>query len=326
MADEPNYYQTLGVDPTADQAAIDAAYQGKALRFRLGQLRDRARTLPGPSQEELEQAYAVLGNAESRALYDAAYFPDKATKRRRRVPAWVWGIAAVWVAVIAVVVVLGARSRLEGDDGPIAQIVGTATATAAPSVVAAAPPAETATETATPVPTAAPPTNTPAQVVAPTSTTAAPTATATLSTPSLTFRPTATEPPSPTATLAPTAAPSATVAPATATPEPPTATPEPPPPPTEPPVAEPPPAEPPPPEPTPTPSFRPTDRIGTTIPVNLRAGPGTNYAIVGDALRPGTLLAATGERTTAGGFLWRRFKLADGRSGWVRDVDVLPVR
>src|SRR3954454_11318264 len=99
MASEPNYYQILGVEPTADQAAIEAAYQGKALRFRLGQLRDRARTLPGPSQEEIEQAFAVLGNPEARALYDAAYFPEKANARRR-LPVWLWGIVAAWVAVI----------------------------------------------------------------------------------------------------------------------------------------------------------------------------------------------------------------------------------
>src|SRR5262245_202957 len=126
MGSEPNYYQTLGVEPTADQEVIEAAYPGKALRFRLAQLRDRARSLPGPSQEELEQAYAVLSNPETRALYDAAYFPDKVTARRR-VPVWLWGVAAAWVAVIAVVIILGARSRLASDKGPIAQIVGTAT-------------------------------------------------------------------------------------------------------------------------------------------------------------------------------------------------------
>src|SRR5690349_19645951 len=213
MGSEPNYYQILGVEPTADQAAIDAAYQGKALRFRLGQLRDRARSLPGPSQEELEQAYAVLGNPESRVLYDAAYFPDKA-RARRRLPVWWWGIAAAWVAVIAIVIVLGARSRLASDGGPIGQIVGTATATEVPSVVALVPPTETATAGVT----AAPPTSTPVQVVAPTSAPtptipAVPTATPTLSTPSLTFRPTETAPPLPTATVAPTVAPTATTAP-----------------------------------------------------------------------------------------------------------------
>ncbi|MFN8513313.1 MAG: hypothetical protein U0232_01730 [Thermomicrobiales bacterium] len=320
MGSEPNYYQTLGVEPTADQAAIEAAYQGKALRFRLGQLRDRARTLPGPSQEEIEQAFAVLGNPEARALYDAAYFPEKATARRR-LPVWLWGVAAAWVAVIAIVIVLGARSRLVGDGGPIGQLVGTATATAVPSVVAAVPPTETATLAAT----AAPPTNTAVAVVAPSSAPtptipAAPTDTPTPATPSLTFRPTATEPPSPTATIANGNARADRHACADRHAVPPTATPVPPPP------TEAPPTEAPPPEPTPTPSFRATDRIAVTVQVNLRAGPGTNFATVGPALAPGTLLAATGESANAGGYLWRRFEVADGRFGWVRDVDVLPVR
>lgn len=74
----------------------------------------------------------------------------------------------------------------------------------------------------------------------------------------------------------------------------------------------------------PAPSFRPTDRIGAAVPVNLRSGPGTNYAPL-DTLPPGTLLEATGESASAGGFLWRRFRLEDGRLGWVRQADVLPV-
>jgi uncharacterized protein YraI len=60
------------------------------------------------------------------------------------------------------------------------------------------------------------------------------------------------------------------------------------------------------------------------VPVNLRAGPGTNYAIL-DTLPTGTLLAATGPTGTSGGFTWRQFRLRDGRVGWVRDADVLPV-
>jgi uncharacterized protein YraI len=61
------------------------------------------------------------------------------------------------------------------------------------------------------------------------------------------------------------------------------------------------------------------------VPVNLRSGPGTGFATLG-SLAPGTLLAATGESATSGGYLWRRFRVADGRIGWVRDIDVLPVR
>ena len=59
------------------------------------------------------------------------------------------------------------------------------------------------------------------------------------------------------------------------------------------------------------------------MPVNLRAGPGVQYPTQG-LLAPGTPLAATGESTRVAGVVWRRFTLADGRTGWVRDVDVVP--
>jgi uncharacterized protein YraI len=61
------------------------------------------------------------------------------------------------------------------------------------------------------------------------------------------------------------------------------------------------------------------------VQVNLRAGPGTGFASLG-AQSPGTLLRATGDRASSGGYVWRRFALADGRVGWVRDIDVLAVR
>ena len=81
---------------------------------------------------------------------------------------------------------------------------------------------------------------------------------------------------------------------------------------------------PPPPPPPPPAAFPATDQIGTQTPVNLRAGPGTDYPSLG-ALPFGTLLAATGESATVDGVLWRRFRLADGRAGWVRDLDTFPV-
>jgi hypothetical protein len=97
-----------------------------------------------------------------------------------------------------------------------------------------------------------------------------------------------------------------------------------------PPVAAPPPTEPPPPAPEPPPTeapppFAATDRIGTALSVNLRAGPGSGYASLG-LLPTGTLLRATGETAYSGGQLWRRFVLHDGRVGWVRDLDVFAVR
>jgi uncharacterized protein YraI len=59
--------------------------------------------------------------------------------------------------------------------------------------------------------------------------------------------------------------------------------------------------------------------------VNLRTGPGAEFPSQG-LLPTGTLLSATGETVTVRGVLWRRFTLQDGRNGWVRDLDTLPVR
>ena len=64
--------------------------------------------------------------------------------------------------------------------------------------------------------------------------------------------------------------------------------------------------------------------MGAPTPVNLRSGPGADYPTQG-SLAPGTPLAATGESSQAGGFLWRRFLVEDGRTGWIRDVDVQPL-
>lgn len=127
--------------------------------------------------------------------------------------------------------------------------------------------------------------------------------------------PTATAPPTAIPTLAPTAtvpAPTATLVsqaspPVVASPAPPTATPTP--------------------APTATattPSFVATDQVIGTVPVNFRAGPGTDYRVEG-VLDPGTALSATGESAQQAGLLWRQFRLADGRVGWVRDIDVAPV-
>ena len=89
---------------------------------------------------------------------------------------------------------------------------------------------------------------------------------------------------------------------------------------------------PPPPTPTPQPSaptapprpaFVATDQVDAEGPVNFRAGPGTAHPAQA-ALRPGTLLAATGESTTIDGVRWRQYRLEDGRIGWVVDTFVRP--
>lgn len=326
MSKEPSYYAVLGLQPQADAAAIAAAYRGRSLKFRVKQINERGAEQAGPTQEQIEQAYAVLGDPDSRARYDAKHFPAKhsTVKRRRRIPIWLWAIIGVWAVALSGVVVFSLRSRTQIDGGAIGRIAGqTATIVVAreaggaatvppsgggvsggsPTIVAALPPA---TATSTPL-------GATATVVA------VSTATATVAP---TIIPSATQTTGPTATVMPSN---------TATAQPPTATTAPPPtavPPTavppiaEPPIAEPPTAEP---EPTATPSFRATDRIGTSLSVNLRNGPGAAYPSLG-LLPTGTLLQATGATATVGGQLWRRFLLQDGRVGWVRDLDVLAAR
>ena len=325
MPKAPNYYEILGLQPEADATAVDAAYRGRSLRFRVGQPRTRGAEQAGPTQEQVEQAYAILGDPESRALYDAVYFPAKQppTKRRRRIPIWFWAIIGVWVIALLAVVIVGLRSRTQSDDGAIGRIagqtatlaaagVGGGTATVSPSgggvapggspTLAAALPRSTATST---VPDAT-------ATIAAVSTATATVAPTTAPSPTQTTAPTLTVGPTSTATAPP---PTATSAPAP-TPVPPTVVP---------PTIAPEPGPEPEPQPTATPSFRATDRIGTPLSVNLRNGPGAAYPSLG-LLPTGTLLHATGESATVSGQLWRRFLLQDGRVGWVRDLDVFSAR
>jgi hypothetical protein len=78
------------------------------------------------------------------------------------------------------------------------------------------------------------------------------------------------------------------------------------------------------PVPTSPTAFLATDYIGTTQSVYFRSGPGVTYPAL-DLLPRGTTLAASGESRVVAGILWRSFALEDGRTGWVRDIDVLPV-
>lgn len=312
MAKEPTYYEILGLQPDADGAAIEAAYRGRSLRFKVGQPRTRAAEQAGPTQEQIEQAYAILGDPESRTLYDAVYFPLKQPRnvRQRRVPPWLGALGSACIVALLVVGCIGIRSRAASDGGAIGRIIGqratasavaggvSATPSSGPSVTAgnASPTSAAALPAVTAIRTAQIATATVPVTLAP-SVTAIPT---TAPSPTPTVAPTATAEPTATATLAP----------------PPTATPLPPPT-----VASAP-------EPEPTavaPSFRATDRIGTALSVNLRSGPGAYYASLG-LLPTGTLLQATGETAVVGGQLWRRFILEDGRVGWVRDLDVFSVR
>jgi len=320
MPKEPSCYDILGLRPEADATAIDAAYRGRSLRFRVGQSRTSGAESTGPTQEQIEQAYAILGDPESRALYDAVYFPVKqSAMKRRRLPIWLWAIIGVWVVALLAVLLFGLRSRTQGDGGAIGRIAGqtvTSVAGEGASATITVVPSGGAASTGSPTTVAALPPSTATSTVPGVTATVAMAATAT-PTVAPTVAPSATQPTAPTATVRPTN--TATLPPSTATVvPPPTVAPT-----TAPTIAEPEPT--PEPEPTATPSFRATDRIGTTLSVNLRNGPGAAYASLG-LLPTGTLLQATGEMATVSGQLWRRFMLQDGRVGWVRDLDIFPAR
>lgn len=301
MPGEPDYYALLGVEPTATTEAITAAYRGRLLPFRVGQVRHSGDHEAGPGLDDIEQAYAVLGNPARRAAYDAKYFPGKPadTAPRRRVPVWAAAVLAIWLLGCSGLGLAALRSRLGPNSSFGGQPVPTPTAGQAIStgtIMAQVPPTATSQTMAT---------HSVLNTLATPLTMPAPTATAS-SVPTGIVIPTATVTTVPTATLVPVTA--TPVPPPTEVPIAPTEAPVP----TEVPV-----------EPAPAP-FPATDRIGTTRPVNLRSGPGLNYQIV-DVLNPGTLLQATGRSSAAAGQLWRQFTLADGRTGWVRDIDVLAV-
>lgn len=312
MASKRSYYDLLGVPRDADAPTIEAAYHGRSLRFRVGLFDDRPRDSSGPTRAEIETAYATLRDPEQRSRYDAELFglvaPQAAAPARK--PWLPWAIAGLLLLLVALAAagLAFAASRKSAPRDPVSRILGSdlgarATLTArAVAVAASLTPVRAADPATTPAAIvetpSAPPTQRPAAVAAATS---SPFPTITMS-PSALATSTATATPSVTATLAPTA----TSPPEIATPTIPTM---------EPPTVMPTPAPPP---------FPATDRIGTATPVNLREGPGTNFASLGTLPR-GTLLAATGAARTVEGVLWREFRLEGGAHGWVRDMDVLPV-
>lgn len=74
----PDHYATLGIDPTADQEVITAAYRALAKKYHpdTGGVRGTA----SPERfAEIQEAYEVLGTAESRRQYDEALL--EATQR-----------------------------------------------------------------------------------------------------------------------------------------------------------------------------------------------------------------------------------------------------
>ncbi|MDP9375936.1 MAG: DnaJ domain-containing protein [Chloroflexota bacterium] len=305
MGSEPDYYRILGVEPDVDDTAIKEAHRSRTLPLRVGPVRNQSRELAEARLEQLEDAYAVLGDRASRERYHARHFPDlplpplRETRPRRGFPLWMWGLIAVWLAVLAAATIVGLRLLDAGGEGASGHTpAGTSGTAGAARIFPTATPPGPAPAGAT---GSAPDSTGAAAPSAATATAAAAAATATAASP-----PTATaDPPATETEPEPESAPEAAPA-------------QPPPPP-------PPPTPRPRPAPTPTPAFQATDRIGTALPVNLRTGPGVDYPSQG-ALPTGTLLEATGETRTVNGVLWRRFVLADGRAGWVRDLDTFPVQ
>lgn len=66
MADLPDYYMDLGVDPKASQQEIEKVYGKRAAELRMSKVEDAPEELA-----EVEAAYAVLRDPHKRASYDA---------------------------------------------------------------------------------------------------------------------------------------------------------------------------------------------------------------------------------------------------------------
>ena len=77
---DKDHYRALNIEPTADAAAIKAAFRRLALRHhpdRTGATRPSQRFL------DIREAYDVLSNPERRHEYDHAYRARRSAKRRR---------------------------------------------------------------------------------------------------------------------------------------------------------------------------------------------------------------------------------------------------
>lgn len=88
-----SYYTVLGVEPTATQAEIEAAYARQRERYDPERVRDLDPELRKVAEErtaELERVYRVLGNPERRRQYDASLRsesgPARAAERRSLSP------------------------------------------------------------------------------------------------------------------------------------------------------------------------------------------------------------------------------------------------
>jgi len=66
MAELPDYYMDLGVDPKASQQEIEKVYSKRVAELRMSKVEDAPEELA-----EVEAAYAVLRDPRKRASYDA---------------------------------------------------------------------------------------------------------------------------------------------------------------------------------------------------------------------------------------------------------------
>jgi molecular chaperone DnaJ len=66
MAELPDYYMDLGVDPKASQQEVEKVYGKRVAELRMSKVEDAPEELA-----EVEAAYAVLGDPRKRSSYDA---------------------------------------------------------------------------------------------------------------------------------------------------------------------------------------------------------------------------------------------------------------
>ena len=66
MAELPDYYMDLGVDPKASQQEVEKVYGKRVAELRASTVEDAPEELA-----EVEAAYAVLGDPKKRSSYDA---------------------------------------------------------------------------------------------------------------------------------------------------------------------------------------------------------------------------------------------------------------
>jgi hypothetical protein len=167
-----DFYRLLQAHPQADQEGIEAAYRRLAAKFDPEAAPDDPTI--AAARQEIDKAYAVLGNPDERAAYDASLSaaaavaetpaeaaPETATAllpppapARRDLPsyAWVAAVALAAVAIIALVFVLRNRKPV-ANQAPASPTVVAQAAVGAPTPTSAVTPAATPAATRAPFPT-----------------------------------------------------------------------------------------------------------------------------------------------------------------------------